>query len=342
MQNGGPPDSGRKDLTVVICTRNRADSLCLTLKCLAQSYRTELPVEILVVDNGSVDATREVVDSFRSQVPIRYLVESRPGKGHSLNRALEAGGLGRIFAGLDDDMSPDHGWFEKVLDSCLRLPDVGIFGGHVYIEWPAEVAPQWTKNCRPEVLGWAFSAMSNGPRPDLTADQPVRRDRWPSGNHFWFRTSLLDSKCRFGESWMPGPSLLLDFANRGTKTVICQRVTAGHRIQPNLWDKAVVRTRAKVVGKSFASITLCPYRPTLKYPRAFHRFPVAMRLYSIAMLIRFSGLYLLARCAGARDLRIDQELHALERIEFFSELLRIAVSNSAYRAAPGRKKPALV
>jgi glycosyltransferase involved in cell wall biosynthesis len=339
MHDRGPAGSKEKELTVVICTRNRAESLRLTLKCLTQSYRTELPVEILVVDNGSVDATREVVDSFRTQFPLRYVFEPLPGKGHCLNRALACGNLGRIFASLDDDMSPDFGWFDAVLESCVRLPEVGIFGGHVYIIWPETPAPEWTKSCRSDVRGWVFSAMSNDPRPDLTTDQPLRRDRWPSGNHFWFRSSLLDSSSRFGENWISGPSLLLGWADRGAKSVICHRASAGHRIQPGLWQGAEARKRARAVGAALASIALQPYRPSLKYPRAFRRFPLAMRSYSVAMLIRFRTLYLLSRCLQSPLVRIDQELHALERVAFFAEVLRIARTDPTYRVAFGRRIP---
>ena len=48
------------DVSIILCTANRAGQLGETLKSLA-SVRTPLPTELLVMDNRSVDRTRDVV-----------------------------------------------------------------------------------------------------------------------------------------------------------------------------------------------------------------------------------------------------------------------------------------
>lgn len=105
------------DISVVICTRNRSQSLSETLRCLATANRAGLQVEVVVVDNGSEDATAEVVQAFGSHLPARLLSEPRQGvygKSYALNRALDEGRLGKIVAVLDDDMSPHPEWFQGV------------------------------------------------------------------------------------------------------------------------------------------------------------------------------------------------------------------------------------
>ena len=77
-------------ISVVIATRDRAALLERTLDALCGQLSPGCPFEILVVDNGSVDATSAVVAAaaHRSHVPVVYLREEKPGKSHALNTAV--------------------------------------------------------------------------------------------------------------------------------------------------------------------------------------------------------------------------------------------------------------
>src|SRR5207248_3523805 len=80
------------DISVIICTRNRAASLEITLECLASANRQGISAEVIVVDNAGEDHTRGVVESFTRRIPVRYLYEPALGvfgKSHALNRALD-------------------------------------------------------------------------------------------------------------------------------------------------------------------------------------------------------------------------------------------------------------
>ncbi|HXT48722.1 MAG TPA: glycosyltransferase family A protein, partial [Gemmatimonadaceae bacterium] len=61
--------------------------------------------KLIVVDNGSVDRSRAIIDSFRGRLPLEWLSEPLPGKNVALNAAL-----GRIEGDLavftDDDVFP--------------------------------------------------------------------------------------------------------------------------------------------------------------------------------------------------------------------------------------------
>ena len=67
--------------TVLICTRDRADTLA---RALASHLDLEVPPgvtrDLLVVDNGSSDHTPDVVEAFRRTAPfgVTYLREDRP------------------------------------------------------------------------------------------------------------------------------------------------------------------------------------------------------------------------------------------------------------------------
>jgi glycosyltransferase involved in cell wall biosynthesis len=316
------------DLSVVICTRNRPDSLAETLRCLLAADRDHLKAEVVVVDNGAGNDAQAVVEGVAGRIPVRYLREEREGKGNSLNRALAAGGLGRIVAGLDDDMSPEPDWFRELMASCDRYPDVDIFGGLVYLIWPLQPVPIWAKRCHGDVLAWGFSA--TGVRDSPKVDRHLRRDRFPCGNHFWFRSRLLTPASRFGHLWVPEPALFLNFSEQGSKAIITNRVVAGHRIQPALLNPETHYSRAVIIGHNFATDAMRPYRPSQKVPRTFNRHPVLTRVYCLAMMVRFGCVYLASRLLGSRNLWVLRRILAIERITFFRVLLQIASEDEPY------------
>ena len=81
--------SGRSacQVSVLIATRDRAASLARTLASLARQVAPGLSWELVVVDNGSRDDTRLVLDRFANALPLVVLSEPRAGKNRGLNRA---------------------------------------------------------------------------------------------------------------------------------------------------------------------------------------------------------------------------------------------------------------
>ena len=77
------------DFTVTIVTRNRADNLKEGLKSLtAQSYSTDR-YEVIIVDNGSTDRTRDVAEGMAGDFRnFRYLYDPRPGSMSRLAWAI--------------------------------------------------------------------------------------------------------------------------------------------------------------------------------------------------------------------------------------------------------------
>src|SRR3989338_8927654 len=75
-------------ITAAVCTRNREKSLCRTLDSLI-SQELRAAFEILVIDNGSSDGTRAMVESYSKHAnSIRYFYESKVGIAHARNRAI--------------------------------------------------------------------------------------------------------------------------------------------------------------------------------------------------------------------------------------------------------------
>lgn len=101
------PSSNPK-ISVVICTYKRADYLRLTLLSLEQQTISPSDYELIVVNDGSPDDTENVVQSFNSSLPIRYVYHDNAGLAASKNVGIRAA-IAPIIIFLDDDdtASPD-------------------------------------------------------------------------------------------------------------------------------------------------------------------------------------------------------------------------------------------
>lgn len=130
-----PQEQGRSDVSVVICTRNRAAYLRICLEYLQDQYCK--PREIIVVDNGSAtDDTRVVAESFS----VRYIRENTPGLDVARNTGARAA-CGHIVAYTDDDTKPDKYWIYRIAES-FKDPAIAAMTGLVIaasLETEAEV-----------------------------------------------------------------------------------------------------------------------------------------------------------------------------------------------------------
>ena len=128
-------------LTVAICTKDRAVRLARLLDSL-EAIKDECAfraLEILVVDNASVNsATRDVAES---RADVRYRYEPKTGLDFARNAALEAA-TGDLIAYLDDDVVVDRGWLSGLYRVWADCPDAGGYSGLVLpyrLETPAQI-----------------------------------------------------------------------------------------------------------------------------------------------------------------------------------------------------------
>src|SRR5215510_5242008 len=84
----------RMKISVLICTRNRANSLGATLeRFFEQSFRSDYDYELIIVDNDSTDHTRQVVTDCACRHPglVEYIHEPRRGLCYARNTSIAAG-----------------------------------------------------------------------------------------------------------------------------------------------------------------------------------------------------------------------------------------------------------
>jgi cellulose synthase/poly-beta-1,6-N-acetylglucosamine synthase-like glycosyltransferase len=128
--------------SVLICTRDRAESLA---RCLESLLNLDYPnFEIILVDNApKTDATQQVVAKFQEAalaagVELRYMLEPTPGLSIARNTALRHA-QSEIVAYLDDDEVADKYWLLELARGFERSDNVTAVSGVIV---PAELETQ--------------------------------------------------------------------------------------------------------------------------------------------------------------------------------------------------------
>jgi len=151
------------DMTVAICTRNRAALLDRALASIAaMEVPGDIAWELIVVDNNSSDATAKTIEKYRGTLPIRAEFEALAGLSNARNRAVGAA-KGAYILWTDDDVVVDRGWLSAYRDAFRRWPQAAIFGGKVLPQLD-EPVPKWLAACFPLVRD-AFAYRDFGAEP---------------------------------------------------------------------------------------------------------------------------------------------------------------------------------
>ncbi len=123
-------------VSIIICTRNRAESLRSTLASIAGiTVPAGWSVELLVVDNGSGDHTQAVVnEACTGQICTRYLNEPKPGLSLARNAGLN-NARGEIILFTDDDVRVPLNWVVGMAGPILKGIADAVAGG---VSFPAK------------------------------------------------------------------------------------------------------------------------------------------------------------------------------------------------------------
>jgi glycosyltransferase involved in cell wall biosynthesis len=92
---------------------------------LDQPYR---PIEIIVVDDGSTDASGDVARRYGS--PVRYVRQDRAGNGAARNRAVSLAN-GDLFTFLDADDKLAPGALQRLVTALEENPNLEAVYAHV-------------------------------------------------------------------------------------------------------------------------------------------------------------------------------------------------------------------
>lgn len=175
-------------VTVMIATRDRADSL---LRCLASLAALDYPsFDVVVTDSAPrTAATAEVLSSSSSwPFPLRYVRTERPGLAHAHNMGLPEV-TGGIVAFTDDDVQVDPGWLSAIA-AAFGDPAVTCVTGLILpaeLETEAQLLVEQAGGYARGFTRRAYTAGMPGGGPLF----PFTAGRFGSGANMAFRTSWL-------------------------------------------------------------------------------------------------------------------------------------------------------
>jgi glycosyltransferase involved in cell wall biosynthesis len=132
------------EISIIVCTRDRARVLPRALRAAAGQV-TDFPFEILVVDNGSRDDTRAVVERLSADMAsVRYVHEPEAGLSRARNRGA-ADARAPLLVYLDDDAEPVPGWLAAVRAAFRETP-AAIVGGPILARFEVPPPPWLTEH----------------------------------------------------------------------------------------------------------------------------------------------------------------------------------------------------
>ncbi len=172
------------DLSIIICTRNRAGELKDVLQSLMAQECPPGMVEVIVVDNASTDETRQVVGEFQklgNRLEVHYVFEPTPGLSLARNMGASVA-QGEILAYMDDDGMVEPRWINHLLDAYRRHAGAWAVGGRIKVLWSGP-RPSWL----PKSLEGFFGAFDLGDQ-----EQELHWPQYLYGGHMSFRRDTIE------------------------------------------------------------------------------------------------------------------------------------------------------
>lgn len=126
-------------ISAIICTHNRDTYLGAAIDSLL-TQKNFVGFEVIVVDNGSSDSTRKVVEKRLSDSRLKYIYEPVLGLSVARNTGANAAS-GKILAYLDDDAVASESWLQILYSAFEANSKLAIAGGKVTLLYPEGTQP---------------------------------------------------------------------------------------------------------------------------------------------------------------------------------------------------------
>jgi glycosyltransferase involved in cell wall biosynthesis len=126
------PDFKHRDkpfVSVIVPVKNDAERIKLCLGALLEQTYPRDRYEIIVIDNGSTDATLSVI----RQYPVIVLVEDTIPSSYAARNTGLASTQGQVIAFTDSDCIPFPDWLEKGVAHLQRSSNCGLLAGSVEV-----------------------------------------------------------------------------------------------------------------------------------------------------------------------------------------------------------------
>ncbi|HYG22144.1 MAG TPA: glycosyltransferase family 2 protein [Verrucomicrobiae bacterium] len=258
------------NVSIIICTRNRADSLRQTL----QNFRVVLPLEhgtaeVIIADNGSTDGTQEVAQ--RAEIPgfeVRYVFEPNRGQVNARHAGM-AVASGQIIVFTDDDVRPSPGWLRSLVEPIAADRADATVG-------TVRIAPHLLRS-------W----MTSTHRGMLTSTENLNRQEPEAmvGANMAFSRNVLTRVPGFDPELGPGrlgfwDDSLFSFQVKraGFRLRMAVEAEMEHHFLPDRLSRAALLDRAKGEGESEAYVAWHWKHQSIESP-TYHAGRAALRLF---------------------------------------------------------------
>lgn len=173
-------------LSVVICTRNRANELNYSLQFVTEQAKKFTDVEVIIIDNGSTDNTKEVVAkiSKENKLRTRYFYEPVAGLCHARNKGRETA-RGKVLAYIDDDVRISRQWMANLRQHFIEKRS-DCLGGKVTVQLGGEIPFKSIQN-----MLWFFGETDFGN--ETKEYTSTDRMQYPIGCNMAFTTNVFDT-----------------------------------------------------------------------------------------------------------------------------------------------------
>lgn len=202
-------------VSVIIPAYNAEKTIGKTLEaCLNQDYTGR--VEVVVVDDGSTDGTKEVVSKY----PVSYIYQENSGPAATRNKGWRSAS-GEIICFTDSDCIPHRDWLSKLLRN-YQDNGTGAVGGSYDIANPGS----FLASCIHEEIKVRHLAMP-------------RYTKFLGSYNFSARKSVLERTHGFQEGYKKASSedndLSYKISRLGDKIVFDKEALVAHYYRESLW-----------------------------------------------------------------------------------------------------------
>ncbi|MGO8754170.1 MAG: sulfatase-like hydrolase/transferase [Gallionellaceae bacterium] len=183
----------RHNLTILVCTHNRAELLGRVLDSLNQAARPDgWQVQILVAANNCSDDTVASLIQYQAEatrrgwLPMQWFEEPMPGKSHALNHAIKLL-TDDAVAFVDDDHRVDHDYLTHICRSLEKYPEATMFCGRILPDWDGS-EPAWAHDTGPyRIYPLPVPRYDQGIEPRLVT---LEQGPLPGGGNLFLRTEV--------------------------------------------------------------------------------------------------------------------------------------------------------
>lgn len=249
-------------LSVIIPTRNRSSYLSGTLESIVKQTFSQEKYEVIVIDNGSTDDTREVTQSFSSKIKnLVYYYDDTPGLHVGRHKGLRMA-KADILVYADDDIIAFPSWLQAI-EETFHDSSVALVGGKDLPKYednpPFWVKEKWYKLCEYGHCMFELSLI------DFGEEIKEIKPNYVFGCNFAIRKNVLMETKGFHPDGMPfekieyrgdGESYVSRYIQRkGLKTIYNPRASVFHLVTKERLTLDYFKKRAFCAGveKSYAA-----------------------------------------------------------------------------------------